>query len=124
MKPAKKTTKKTKRRQHNQMANSKYSEVAQAFTRRTDVSFGGGKGFGSGALKVNGKIFAMSSSKSEFVVKLPKNRIDELLISGMGKRFESRPGMVMKEWFVPADERVDWIQLAKEACDFVKRGEP
>jgi len=25
---------------------------------------------------------------------------------------------------VPADERVDWIQLAKEACDFVKRGEP
>jgi len=120
MKPAKKT----KRRQQNQMANSKYSEVAQAFTRRTDVSFGGGKGFGSGALKVKGKIFAMSSSKSEFVVKLPKNRIDELLISGMGKRFESRPGMVMKEWFVPADERVDWIQLAKEACDFVKRGEP
>jgi hypothetical protein len=30
----------------------------------------------------------------------------------------------MKEWLVLADERVDWIQLAKEACDFVKRGEP
>ena len=120
MKPAKKT----KRRQHTQVANPKYSEVAQAFTRRTDVSFGGGKGFGSGALKVNGKIFAMSSSKGELVVKLPKNRIDELLTSGMGKRFEPRPGMVMKEWLVPADEGVDWIELAKEACDFGKRGEP
>jgi hypothetical protein len=40
--------------------------------------------------------------------------IDELLTSGMGKRFEPRPGMVMKEWLVPADERVDWIQLAKK----------
>jgi hypothetical protein len=30
--------------------------------------------------------------------------IDELLTSGMGKRFEPRPGMVMKEWLVPADE--------------------
>jgi hypothetical protein len=118
MKPAKKT----KKRKHTQVANPKYSEVVQAFTRRTDVSFGGGKGFGFGALKMNGKIFAMSSSKGEFVVKLPKTRIDELLASVMGKRFEPRPGRVMKEWLVPADEAVDWIELAKEACDFAKRG--
>jgi hypothetical protein len=120
MKPAKKT----KRRQHTQVADPKYSEVAQAFAWRTDVSFGDGKGFGSGALKVKGKIFAMSSSKGKFVVKLPKTRIDELLTSSMGKRFEPRPGMVMQEWLVPADEGVDWIELAKEACDFVKRGAP
>lgn len=120
MKPAKKKN----RRQHTQEADPKYSEVSQAFSRRKDVSFGGGKGFGSGALKVNGKIFAMSSSKGAFVVKLPKTRIDELLAAGMGKRFEPRPGRVMKEWFVPADENIDWIELAKEACDFVKRPAP
>ena len=120
MKPAKKT----KGRKHTQVPNPKYSEVAQAFARRTDVSVRDEKGFGSGALKVNGKIFAMSSLKGEFVVKLPKTRIDELLASGMGKRFEPRPGRVMKEWLVPADEGVDWIELAKEACDFVKRGVP
>ena len=118
-----KSAKPTKSPQHNQV-NPKYAEVAQAFRRRRGVSFGGGKGFGSGALKVNGKIFAMSSSRGEFVVKLPKNRIDELLASGMGKRFEPRPGRRMKEWFVPADEAVDWIELAKEACDFVNRGAP
>lgn len=66
-----KSAKATKSRQHTEV-NPKYAEVAQAFRRRSDVSFGGGKGFGSGALKVNGKIFAMSSSKGEFVVKLPK----------------------------------------------------
>ena len=115
---------KTRKRQHPQAANPKYSEDTQAFTRRTDISFGGGKGFGSGALKVKGKIFAMSSSKGEFVVKLPKTRIDELLASGKGKRFEPRPGMVVKEWLVTAGEGVDWIERAKEACDFVKRGEP
>ncbi len=106
------------------MANPKYSEVAQAFARRTDVSVGDEKGFGSGALKVNGKIFAMSSSKGEFVVKLPKTRIDELLASGMGKRFEPRPGRLMKEWLLTADQGMDWIELARQACDFVKRGEP
>ena len=66
----------------------------------------------------------MPSSKGEFVVKLPKTRIDELLASGMGKRFEPRPGRVMREWLVTADEGVDWIELANEACEFVKRGEP
>lgn len=118
-----KSARPTRSPQHTQ-GNPKYSEVARAFRRRKGVSFGGGKGFGSGALKVNGKIFAMSSSKGQFVVKLPKNHIDELLASGMGKRFEPMPGRVMKEWLVPADEGVDWIELAKEACDFVQRGPP
>jgi len=87
-------------------------EVAQALTPRTDVSFRRWKGL------------RFRRTKGEFVLKLPKNRIDELLTSGVGKRFEPRPGRVMKEWLVPADEGVDWIELAKEACDFVKRGEP
>ena len=107
------------------MTNPRYSEVLQALTRgRTDVSVGVGKGFGSGALKVKGKIFAISSSHGEFVVKLPKNRIDALLSSGLGKRFEPRPGRVMKEWFVPTDQGMNWIELAEEARDFVKRGPP
>jgi hypothetical protein len=90
------------------MTNPKDSEVVPASIRGTEVSFRSRKGFGFGALKVNGKTFAMSSSKGEFVVKLSKNRIDELLASGMGKDFEPRPGGLMREWLVPADEGVDF----------------
>ena len=28
----------------------------------------------------------------------------------------------MKEWFVVGDGKADWVELAKEAYDFVKRG--
>ncbi|HEY8094949.1 MAG TPA: hypothetical protein VIE65_02505, partial [Methylobacter sp.] len=44
--------------------------VAHAFALDRRVVCGGGKGFGSGALKVDGKIFAMISSKGQFVMKL------------------------------------------------------
>jgi len=38
----------------------------------------GKKGFGSSAHQVNGKIFAMISSRGSFVVKLPKHRVESL----------------------------------------------
>jgi len=47
---------------------------------------------GSDALKENGKIFLMISSKGSFVVKLPKNRVEELIARREGQRFEPRPG--------------------------------
>ena len=45
--------------------------------------------FGSGALKVNGKIFAMLSSKGHFVAKLPAQRVASLDASGDGSQFVS-----------------------------------
>lgn len=81
---------------------------------------GDGKGFGSGAMKVKGKIFAMISSKNEFVVKLPRDRVNELVASAVGKRFEPRPGKLMKEWLVLPGEGAEWVEFAKEACGFVK----
>jgi len=100
----------------------KFARVVEALRRDTGVTIGDKRGFGSGALKVNGKIFAMTSSKGKFVVKLPRNRVDELIARGDGQEFEPRPGRVMKEWLVLADGGTDWIELANEARDFVKRG--
>jgi hypothetical protein len=84
------------------------------------VTIGGGKGFGRGALKAKGKIFVMISSENQFVVKLSKDRVDALVASGAGNRFEPRPGKLMKEWLVVTGLRGDWVKLAKEARDFVK----
>jgi hypothetical protein len=74
----------------------------EAFAKVRDVTREGRKGFGSGALKVNGRIFAMMSSKGQFVVKLPKQRVDELVSKTKGELFAPSQGRVMKEWVVIA----------------------
>src|SRR5207302_1925305 len=50
---------------------ARYAHLTQTFLKRPGVTCGEGSGFGSGALKIGGKIFAMLSSRTEFVVKLP-----------------------------------------------------
>jgi hypothetical protein len=95
--------------------------VVAAFAKDHQVSHEDGKGFGSGALKVNGKIFAMKSSKGKFVVKLSKERVDALVASGQGERFDPGHGRLMKEWLAVGDREAGWVQLAREAHDFVKR---
>jgi hypothetical protein len=94
--------------------------VLEIFAKDRRVSHGGGKGFGSGALKVNGKIFAMMSSEGKFVVKLSKKRVDELVSSGKGEPFDSGRGRIMKEWLVVGTGKANWVELAKEAYEFVK----
>ncbi len=103
-------------------APRKFAKVIEAFSQDRDVRLDPGNGFGSGTLKANGKIFAMLASGNQFVVKLPKDRVDALVSSGDGRRFEPQRGKLMKEWLVVESERANWIGLAKQACDFVKRG--
>lgn len=78
------------------------------------------KGFGSSALKVNNKIFAMLV-EGKLVVKLPKHRVDALIASGAGERFDPRhDGRLMKEWVTvePTSEE-GWLNLSREAMEFV-----
>jgi hypothetical protein len=79
------------------------------------------KGFGaSGQLKVYGKIFAMLV-RGQLVVKLPKRRVDALVGTGAGERFDPRhDGRLMKEWITltPAST-ADWLPLAREALEYV-----
>jgi hypothetical protein len=96
-----------------------FQSVVDAFTADRRVTRGGQKGFGTGALKVKGKIFAMMSSKGQFVVKLSTTRVDALVASGEGARFEPRPGRPMKEWLAVGSRQKMWIELAREAYRFV-----
>jgi hypothetical protein len=77
------------------------------------------KGFGSTALKVEGRIFAMLV-KDRLVVKLPRRRVDALIASGHGERFDPGHGRLMKEWLVIGPGAEDqWLPLATEALAFV-----
>jgi hypothetical protein len=98
-----------------------FAAVVKALSRERGVTFGG-KGFGSAALKADGKIFAMQSSRGQFVVKLPKPRVDELVASGTGERFDPGKGKLMKEWLSVSAPQRRWLALAKEALAFARSG--
>ena len=96
--------------------------MVQALGRRTGVSHSAAasRRFGSTALKVHDKIFAMLSSQGQFVIKLPKARVDALVAQGVGQRFDANRGRPMNEWLeVNSASREEWLQLAGEALEFV-----
>lgn len=100
--------------------DDRFESVVSAFANDPRVTPPGpGKGFGSGALKVNGKIFAMMSSKGQFVVKLSKERVNALVADGSGTRFDSGRGRPMKEWLVVTAGHQLWVPLAREARQLV-----
>jgi hypothetical protein len=75
--------------------------------------------FGSNGLKLDGRLFAMLAGE-RLVVKLPKRRVDELVSSKDGMRYDPRhDGKVMKEWLsLGPDSAASWLALAEEALDF------
>lgn len=100
----------------------RFAALVEALADEEGVSVGqrGKKGFGSSALQVDGKIFAMVSASGSFVVKLPKLRVEALESSGVGQRFDPGHGRLMKEWLaLDAKSKKDWLPLAREALSFV-----
>jgi hypothetical protein len=80
----------------------------------------GGSGLGRGALKYQGKIFAMLV-RGQLVVKLPETRVAELITAGDGEAFDANKGTPMREWLsVDPASRLDWLSLATEALDFAR----
>ncbi|MEO7144716.1 MAG: hypothetical protein ABI165_14555 [Bryobacteraceae bacterium] len=104
--------------------DSGFAAVVALFDHDPHVTRGEGKGFGSHALKADGKIFAMMSSKGQFVVKLSKARADELAAAGQGEYFDPGHGRLMKQWLTVPPGKADWANLAKEARRFAGSASP
>ena len=76
--------------------------------------------FGSNGMKVADKTFAMFV-KGFLVVKLPADRVDELIVRGVGKRFDPGHGRLMKEWVSLEPDTVDaTVAYMQEAATFVE----
>jgi len=97
-------------------ADPKLAPVIDAFEERKKVE--GGRKFGSNGLKVNGTLFALFT-QGTLVVKLPNERVAALVSSRVGKQFDPGHGRLMKGWLTVTAARASWIDLAKEAHDFV-----
>jgi hypothetical protein len=81
---------------------------------------GSARRFGSSALRVNGRIFAMVSH-GRLVLKLPARRVAEIIGSGAGGPYDAGKGRPMKEWVsLEAAMHHGWLGLAAEALEFVR----
>lgn len=80
----------------------------------------GGAGFGRSAIRFNGKIFAMFV-RGKLVLKLPEQRIDDLIAAGHGERFDANKRTPMREWLSlnPGSDQ-PWLPIAQEALSFAR----
>ncbi|MBN9215226.1 MAG: hypothetical protein ABS62_01810 [Microbacterium sp. SCN 70-200] len=91
--------------------------VQRLLASRDDVDLG--PMFGVEGVRVRGKVFACVGYESALMLKLPRERVDELEASGAARRvvMRERP---MKEWaFVGMAEASQWDSLMREALAFV-----
>ncbi len=95
-----------------------FEHVSQRFlAEEADVEQG--RMFSAVGLKTAGKFFAFAR-RGELVVKLPAERVDELVAGGKGHRFDPGHGRLMREWATlqPGDEAACAAYVG-EARDFV-----
>ena len=97
-----------------------FQAVVAAFAddRRVEPPSENRTSFGSNGLRIDGRIFAMLVRDS-LVVKLPRQRVAELIETGRGEPFDAGKGRPMKEWVVIRAPPAAWIALAREARAFV-----
>jgi hypothetical protein len=98
-------------------ADELYGALAEHYGAPSSSSRG--RGFGSNALKANGKIFA-SLSHGRLLIKLPAERVKALVEAKLGEPFSTGPGRVKKEWvtIAPASAK-EWARLSEEARRYV-----
>jgi hypothetical protein len=106
-------------------SEERYEDLLDAFNDTDGVTLPtGGSGFGRSAMRYQRKIFAMLV-RGHLVVKLPENRVGELVAAGHGDRFDANKGTPMREWLsLDPGSSLDWRQLAAEALTFAREASP
>ncbi len=95
-----------------------FAKVSAPELAQPDVARGTMMGFP--CLRVAGAFFASSDPRSgDLIVKLPRERVQELIGTGIGKPF-APAGRTFREWVVIDDrDAIRWADLIDEACVFV-----
>lgn len=79
-----------------------------------------GRMFSTEGLRIRGKVYAFLSHDGELIVKVPRDRGNELVADGSAERMVMR-GREMREWITASPDAGDvvWSPLVDEAHDYV-----
>lgn len=92
-----------------------WSKIREEFLKLDDVQKQGE------ALKIKRKMFVFFNKIDAIVVKLPKNRVSELLESKEGLPYDPGNGKIMKEWIIiPKQFSEKWFDFSKEGMEFAE----
>ena len=104
------------------------TEEVSLFLELSEPLLGSGRAeegtmMGFPCLRTDGAFFATSDHRSgDLIVKLPADRVDELIGEGIGEPF-APAGRRFKEWVAVRDrDRERWEALLAEALEFVAGG--
>jgi TfoX/Sxy family transcriptional regulator of competence genes len=98
-------------------AEALFDEISRTFLGSPSVTTA--KMFGGSALKVKNKVFACFY-KEKLVLKLPRERVDDLVAAGGAVHFDSGTGRPAREWVALDTSRgKEWLGLARDAQKFV-----
>jgi len=99
--------------------DDRLAAIAAALSDEPGVTLGHGRrGFGSGTLMTDGRIFALVSD-GRLVLKLPAKRVSALIAEARGLPWSAGKPTPLREWVAIPDEAPDWLDLAIEAAGFV-----
>jgi len=101
-------------------AAAAYATLVRRFADQPRITLPSSKRgkFGSNALKVDGKIFAMLV-RGALAVKLPLAEVQSAAIAGRGEPLSMGRGRVMKEWLLVNEPPRRWYPIAERARAFV-----
>jgi hypothetical protein len=98
-----------------------YAAIAAALVKAKGVTISSRRGFGQGGLMIHGKLFAVLRGAT-LLLKLPADRVAELIASKEGGAFDAGKGKPMREWVtIGPHAHAKWLQLAREALQFGQR---
>jgi hypothetical protein len=99
---------------------ARFANLIREMAEVPGVKVGGRTGFGRGTLQAGGRIFAMVS-RGRVVLKLPRERVAELIAASAGIPFDAGKGKPLAEWLALGDaDDATWRDLAREAAAFVR----
>jgi hypothetical protein len=94
-----------------------YDELLAELGSEPDV--GEGRMFRSTGLAYKRKFFVALRPDGDLLLKLPAERVDELVGEDIGTRFDRGDGRPLREWLtVPPTHAARWRSLATEALAF------